>query len=233
MKEACENAPEAWDVVFHQKGEPFLLQHLEDPADKPHTAYPEFGDMVARCACGDADAMEALADWFEQWSKEPDVSPFYLRASNYWRYRAYRKGNPEAKEWFARYFVEHPGEQLESILFENSNHRAGYYSHSIPGKLLNDLGFRFFDAGRKYEIKQLEGDDLVEVSALESYEGPDEDGFGAEFYFDWWYLDENMQPIPGIKRMTATVSDTDDPRFQEARAKARKFLRERKTHSVS
>lgn len=230
-KEASGNAPEAWDVVFHQKGEPFLVQHLEDLPNKPHTAYPEFGDMTARCAGGDADAMEALADWFEQWSQREDVSPFYLRASNYWRYRAYRKGNPEAKEWFERYFAEHPGEQLESILPENSNHRIGYYSHSIPGGLLNALGFSFFDPKRKYEIKQLEGDDLVEVSAFESYEGPDEDGFGAEFYFDWWYLDENMQPFPGIKRMTATVSDTDASRFKEAQAKAREILRERKTQS--
>lgn len=227
----CKNIKEihygnltASDKIFHLKGLPFLEQHLEDQANLGHRADPEFGHLRDDCAQGDAAAMVAMADWFGQWAQKPDASPFYTRAANYWRYRAYRRGNPEAAEWFERYFAEHPGEQLESILPEHSNHRIGYYSHSVPGILLNDLGFAFFEAGRKYEIKQLEGEKLVEVSAFESYEGPDEDGFGAERYYDWWFLDENMQPIPGIGRINATVSDTDNERFMGTKARAREIL---------
>ncbi|MFQ9892579.1 MAG: hypothetical protein ACLRWH_05330 [Emergencia sp.] len=108
-------------------------------------------------------------------------------------------------KWFQRFFAEHPGEQLESILFESSDHRAEYYSYSIPGKMLNDLGFAFFSPGRNYEIKQFEGEDLVTASAFESHEPPDEDGFGAEDNYDWWFLDENMQLIPGVESVNATM----------------------------
>ncbi len=222
----------ASDQIFHMMGQPFLEQHLEDAANLGHRADPEFGRLRDGCAQGDAAAMAAMADWLGQWAREPDASHFYTRAENYWRYRAYRRGNAEAAEWFAQYFAGHPGERLESILPENSNHRIGYYSHSVPGKLLNDLGFAFFDPGRKYEVKQLEGKDLVEVSAPESYVGPDEDGFGAEHYYDWWFLDENMQPIPGTARITATASDTSEEPFKEKKARAEEILRTRKVIST-
>lgn len=216
------------DRIFHLKGEPFLIQHVENPANLGHASNPEFKRLAALCAQGDADAMSALADWFEQWSHKPDASPFYIRAANYWRYRAYRGGNAGAAEWFERYFAEHPGQHLESVLSENSNHRIGYYSHSVPGRILNDLGFDFFDPEKQYEIKQLEGEDLVEASAFESYEGPDEDGFGAEYYYDWWFLDENMQPIPGIQRVNAMVREISGSYFQKTRGRAIEILRKRR-----
>ncbi len=232
----CENIKEihygdlsASDRFFHLKGQPFLVQHPEDPANLDHASEPEFRQLTADCARGSADAMAALADWFGQWAQKPDASPFYTRAANYWRYRAYRRGNAGAAEWFERYFAAHPGEQLESVLYENSSYMAGYYSYSIPGRLLNDLGFAFFDPDREYEIKQSEGEDLVVASAFESYEGPDEDGFGAEYYYDWWFLDDNMQPIPGVGRINATMRETGEQRFKEMKTRAEEILRKRKS----
>ncbi len=218
------------DKIFHLKGQPFLIQHLEDPANLKHSADPDFIRLTARCAKGDADAMYSLSKWFEKLSHIHDASLFYIRAANYWRYRAYCKGNADATEWFLRFFDEHPGEHLESILYENNNHNEGWYSFSTPGKMLNDLGYGFFDPNRDYEVKQFEDEDVVEVGSYESTDGPDEDGFGMEEYYDWWFLDENMQEIPGIKSINATMRDRRVfDQFDKEREKAKEYLKRRKS----
>ncbi|MDO5133821.1 MAG: leucine-rich repeat protein [Eubacteriales bacterium] len=221
------------DKHFHMFGQPFLIQHLEDPANLNHREDPAFARLTAGCNTGDAGAMYSFAEWFEKWSHKPGASPFYIRAANYWRYRAYCKGDRKAAEWFDLFFREHPGEHLESVLFEYSNHRKGCYSHSVPGRIMNDLGYAFFDPGRDYEIEQYEGKDLVTVSAFEYYESPDEDGFGAEYNYAWWFLDENMQPIPGLKRVIATVGERNQSFFTDVRDQAIQILKQRKSIHAS
>ncbi len=208
---------------------PFLIQHIETSANFNHVTDKNFKQLTAGCAKGDADAMNALANWFGKLSRKWFASKFYDRAANYWRYRAYRKGQAEAVAWFKRYFAEHPGEQLESIISECSDHRGKYdFHHNILGKLLNDLGFDFFDANRKYDIRKLDYENIVEVSAFADYEGSDEDGFGDEWNYDWWFMNENMQPIPGIKKLYGEVKEIDDEQFRQARAKAVEILKHRR-----
>ena len=224
----CNNIKEAHyggltesDRSFHLMGLPFLAQHTETSANFHHANNTEFMDLVSQCTKGDANAMNSLAEWFEKMSRKWLASKFYMRASNYWRYRAYRKEQKNAIEWFNRYFAKNPGEQLESIISESCDHRGKYeYHHNIPGNLLNDLGFAFFDPERKYDIRKYDCENIVEASSFSKYVGPDEDGFGEEWYYDWWFLDENMQPIPGINRIRAEVKETDQEQFQEMRAKA-------------
>ena len=218
------------DKIRHLKGLPFLIQHTESPANFDHRSDADFIWLTGQCARGNSDAMNRLADWFESVSRREGASPFYLRAANYWRYRAYRRGNPQAVKWFNRYFKEHPGEPLESVLCENSDHATGWYTYSIPGRLLNDLGFDFFDPDRVYEIQQSEEDDIAEVSAYESEDGPDEDGFGYEEYYDWWFLDENLQPIPGVNKLNASTRERNCMRqFKEERAKTEEIIKQRKS----
>ena len=229
IKYADLNEP---DKVFHIKGQPFLIQHLEDAANLNHKKDPDFRQLTARCAKGDSIAMNALANWFEKWSNKPRASLFYVRAANYWRYRAFEKGNENAVKWFKQFFIDHPGEHLESILYESNDHNAGWYSFSVPGKMLNDLGYDFFDPDRDYEIKRFEDKDVVEVGSYESCDGPDEDGFGMEEYYDWWFLDENMQPIPGVNKVNASMRDRRVfPQFDNERAKAVEILRQRKINN--
>ena len=216
------------DKISHLKGQPFLIQHLEDSANFKHTTDPEFIRLTAKCAQGDDDAMYSLSKWFEKLSHIHDASLFYIRAANYWRYRAYCKENAEATEWFLRFFDEHPDEHLESILYENNNHNEGWYSFSTPGKMLNDLGFDFFDSNRDYEIKQFESEGIVEAGSYESTDGPDEDGFGMEEYYDWWFLDENMQEIPGVKSVNASMRDRRVfEQFDKEREKAKEIIKKR------
>ena len=36
------------------------------------------------------------------------------------------------------------------------------------------------------------------LEALQSEDGPDEDGFGRETYYDWWFFDDCLQSVPGL-----------------------------------
>ncbi|MBQ2433073.1 MAG: hypothetical protein II266_01465, partial [Clostridia bacterium] len=67
------------------------------------------------------------------------------------------------------------------------------------GKELNALGFMFFDEDREeYSLSGVDEDGVVEVSAWESEDGPDSDGFGREENYDWWYLNEFLIKPEGV-----------------------------------
>lgn len=66
------------------------------------------------------------------------------------------------------------------------------------GKTLNALGYTLFDPARDYQIFMPGEDGVVKVCSYVSEDGPDEDGFGREVYYDWWLLDEELNPIPDV-----------------------------------
>lgn len=96
------------------------------------------------------------------------------------------------------------------------------------GKLLNERGYSFFSPERSYSIGLPGEDGIVEVTAYVSEDGPDEDGFGREVYFDWWLLDESLEPIDGVP-MWHEYSNLD-MRNREAEWKQ---LREKAAEQVS
>ncbi len=51
------------------------------------------------------------------------------------------------------------------------------------------------------------------------------DGFGAETYYNWWFLDENMQPIPGTKCVNASFRKMDKDSFATEKARAIEILK--------
>ena len=221
------------DTLFHFRGQPFLIQCTKDFANLSHASTREFKKLTTLCAKGNPDAMLSLAEFFERYAQKEGASPFYRRAVNYWRYQAYCKGNEKAAHWFKTFFAEHPGERLESVLSENTEYCSNIYSFSIPGELLNQLGYSFFDSDKEYEIKRFaEEEGLVEASTFFDYESPDEDGFGAEYNYAWWFLDENMQPIPGVRRLIAEVRERNWSFFQDERKKAIEILRKQKIVSI-
>ena len=215
------------DRICHLKGIPFLNEKIEEKAILQHRTDPEFISLTEWCAKGNSDAMYALSEWFEKMSHKKSASPFYRRASNYWRYRAYLKGNGKACTWFKKFFTEHPGERLESVLFEFP--LLGFFSNAVSGEMLNDLGFSFFDSEKEYDFDNCEDEDVVVVSTFESYDGPDEDGFGMEDYYDWWFLDENMQQIPGTKKINASSREKRLSQFRNELAKAKTIMKQRKS----
>lgn len=102
---------------------------------------------------------------------------------------------------------------------------------SYSGEFLRELGYMFFDPRRRYTIERPGEDGVVEVNSWSSEDPPDEDGYGMEDYYDWWYLDESLQEIPGVS-MFPDYSYRDKrnswKRFSEERAKAAEEIRRRK-----
>lgn len=204
------------DERLHLLGRTFLVPVRLDPPKKDHSKNPAFLRLANACASADAHAMWEMADFFDALGSEP----FCQCAANFWRYRAFQYGSFEAARWLAAWMDEHPGKQMPSVLSETL---AG----SFGGKRLRDSGFLFFDPERSYLLTKRDAKGIVDVSAWSSTEGPDEDGFGMEECYDWWLLDEHLNPIPGIE-MIHDFSRNDrranEKRFQDRYNRAVKAL---------
>ena len=86
------------------------------------------------------------------------------------------------------------------------------------GLCLNALGFLFFAPGNEYHLAGRDADGVVEVSAYAGEDDPDEDGLGREICYDWWYLDNNLRPVPGtdcLHRFSNISKRANQKRFQE------------------
>lgn len=69
----------------------------------------------------------------------------------------------------------------------------------VSGKVLRERGFSFFCENKEYQIDKPDKSGIVRVYSKCREVGPDEDGYGAMEYFDWWIMDTNLEPIPGIE----------------------------------
>ena len=102
----------------------------------------------------------------------------------------------------------------------------------VSGKHLRELGYPFFKEDRDYSLR-LGADGVVAVSSWRGTDGPDSDGFGMEECYDWWLLDECLQPIPGVESLHGySRHDLRIPsvekRWQAAREKAAAIVAQRK-----
>lgn len=203
------------DVRLHLFGHAFLVPVKTAPLQKSHHTSPHFLRLAKGCTT--AEGMWEMAEYF---SKLGDAS-FYLCAANFWRYRAYRYGCPAAAQWLKQWMDDHPGKQMPSVLNETME---GYFD----GARLRDAGFLFFDPERSYSLSKADADGIVEVSAWSSTEDADSDGFGMEECYDWWLLDEFLNPIPGIE-MIHDFSRNDrranEKRFRDRHHRAAAYLR--------
>lgn len=121
----------------------------------------------------------------------PEIA-FYHCAANLWNYRSYERGNRAAAARMKTWVEASSGKPLLSA-FLTERLRG-----TADGRALNALGFLFFEAGREYTLNGMDADGAVTVSAYESEDGPDEDGFGRETYYDWWHLDDNLSLVPEV-----------------------------------
>ena len=99
------------------------------------------------------------------------------------------------------------------------------------GEWLREQGYDFFKPGREYSIRLPDSNGVVEVSSWCGDDGPDEDGYGREEYYDWWLLDEALRPIPGI-RMFHSYSRLDmrnhEKQWEQLKQQAAKILKIRR-----
>lgn len=96
-------------------------------------------------------------------------------------------------------------------------------SGTFAGKQLRKMGFTFFERDRKYTLEGVDQNGIVEVYSWCEEDGPDEYGFGREEFYDWWFLDRQLNEIPGVQPFFSysfherrTLSDRFDVQYKKA-----------------
>ncbi len=145
----------------------------------------EFQILAQRCAVGDVAAMDSMGDFFHHQSERKGTA-FFQCAENFWRFRAYLYGSERGKQYLDRWVAERPYERMDSPGIDERLAGTAY------GETLNALGFLFFSPGTEYDLNGLDKQGVVCACVFEGEDGPDEDGFGREEYYNWWYLDKYM-----------------------------------------
>lgn len=216
-------------IRCHLRGRSFLAPvRCVLPADGAYWLEEGFQAIAGQCGAGRVEAMEEMYAFFDAKRQADPETAFYGLAANFWRYRAYERGSGEAGLWLENRLRESPDGRLPSVFL---NERL---SGVADGLELNALGFLFFAPDREYHLAGRDEDGVVEVSAYESEDGPDEDGFGRETYYDWWYLDGGLCPVPGADCLHSysgidrRIKDVIE-RFQQAHAAAARAIRERES----
>ena len=202
-----EYADEFWRI----KGKRLTVRYGTDEPQIRHWNKPEFQNIARKCAEGDSTAMYEMMEYFHHKSLEYPDTVFYVRAANFWLYRSYQYGNQQAKLSLAKWLNVHPGQQLRTPKLSNS------LGGTMEGYMLNAMGFLDFKEDREYTLHGVDDEGLVLVDSYESEDGPDEDGFGRETYYDWWFFDECLNSIPQIPFLHSYSSN--DMRSKSAKEK--------------
>lgn len=209
---------------LHVRGQAFLkVENRFAPPNDPYWLEPDFRALADSCAAGNVDAMERMVRFFDEKSHASPDEPFYTGAANFWRVRAFENGSKTQREWLSSWLEALSGKRLSSACLTEK------LEGTVRGSALNALGFLFFEPDRVYSLAGLDGYGVVEASAYESEDGPDEDGFGREIYFDWWYLDGDLRAVPGVdclhsySSIDRRISDVRI-RFEAAHAAAAKAV---------
>lgn len=210
------------DQRLHLFDNCFLRVVRAELPQKDHSEDRIFRSLAAGCAGMNANAMWKMANYLE--SLGPEAA--YTYAANFWRYRAQQLGHRTAKRWLIKWIAENPETQMPSLLPEKLE---GYFS----GGELRFCGFLFLAPKRTYYLLRPDREGVVEVSAWSSTEDADSDGFGMEECYDWWYLDEALQPIPGVEMVhdySKIDKEASQKMFQGLHDEAARQIRSRRTH---
>lgn len=196
----------------------------ELPVEK-HWKTREFAALAKGCSLGKTEAIQAMADYFERKAKLHPEIVFYRQAFHFWIYRAWEWGSKGAKGYLEAWVREHAH---DTTLV--SPYLSERLSGSGDGTGLRALGFFFFQEGQHYNLSGMDADGVVEVSAWVDEDGPDEDGFGREEYYDYWYLDDCLN-LPPKGKCLHSYSSRDrrmehiKERFQIEQKKAAKAVK--------
>lgn len=184
-------------------------------------ASPALQQLADACAQGDAQAMLALSEYLTDPAKSPIVTPAYLqKGADMWLLRAAIYGSAQAQDRLRQELDRRPGLLRNSLLrWEFFIPERMHYWHEgcYPGRLLNAMGLLAFQPQESYLLAGLDGSRAFLVWQEAGYEAPDEDGFGAENYYDMFYLDEFFQPFPGVP----VVTDVTTRDIRQLASKAR------------
>ena len=142
----------------------------------------DFRGLAKRCALGDADAMLRVSDMLKAAGQEE----YMLQGARMWLIRAAVYGSGEAK---AR--LEAAPDSEEPYLSEQfMTPTEGNAKKVCHGEVMRKLGLLDFTEDDEYELFQLNKDRIYVASRYIGYDSADEDGFGMEDYYDYYFFDE-------------------------------------------
>lgn len=195
IKFVMEREPR-FDERLHWFGISFLVPDSSVCPVGTHISDPRFRMLAESCALGNSSAMWGMAEYFSGLG----ACEFYRLASNFWRYNAAQKNNAFAIKWLEDQLNENPNMRMPSVLPElfAGLGRIGA-AGNVNGKVMSHMGFSLFDAERDYYIAKADKNGIIIIDSWCGDEGPDEDGFGREEYYDWWFADEYLKQIPGTQ----------------------------------
>lgn len=173
-------------------GSSFLYSQRMKLPQEPYWREDAFRALAEQCAAGRVEAMEKMADEFFKRAEDESAYPFCRCAAQFWQVRAYLYGSERARRELLAWCEANPNARMTSPGLDERLIGTAY------GETLNALGFAFFEPDREYSLSGVDAQGVVEVSSWESDDGPDEDGFGREEYYDWWYLTEYLTLPAGV-----------------------------------
>lgn len=178
-------------ALCRARGEHFLVFRQIALPGETYWTQADFIHLAHRCAQGSIEAMEQMAAYFASQARKAEKPLFFQCAEQFWQVRAFRYGSQKAETWLEAWCQQKPKSRMVAPLFED-------LTGVTMGETLNALGFLFFQPDREYALSGVDEQGIVPVSSYESEDGPDEDGFGREIYYDWWYLDEFLTLPNGL-----------------------------------
>lgn len=204
----CSALAARQDTLYAEGASFLCARRMKAPEDK-YWLNADFRALAARCAAGDVRAMEEMCDCFENKeavAEDKAQACFYGCAAQFWRVRAWRYGSASAEAFLEKWVKEN--EANARMVSPGLTERL---SGTSDGDALNALGFLFFAPHREYALDGTDECGMVETSSYAGEDGPDEDGFGAEIYYDWWYLDDCLNLPEGARYISGfTHSERND-----------------------
>lgn len=172
--------------IYRAFGKSILTRADLELPDRRYWKSREFRKLAWNCADGNPAAMDAMCDYFHRLAETEKEPLFYQCAEQFWAVRASLYGSERGKQYIRDFVAKNKGDcthMVSPFLTENLN-------GSATGEELNALGFFFFKKGRGYNLSEVDSEGIVEVYSYWDTTDPDEDGFGCETLYDWWYLDD-------------------------------------------
>lgn len=191
-REKPQNALEERLEACSAVGSSFLYPQRMKLPQEPYWREDTFRALAEQCAAGCVEAMEKMADEFFKRAEGENACSFYRCATQFWQVRAYLYGSERAERELLAWCEANPNARMTSPGLNERLQGTAY------GETLNALGFAFFQPDREYSLSGVDAQGVVAVSSWESDDGPDEDGFGMEEYYDWWYLSEYLTLPTGV-----------------------------------
>lgn len=190
------------------------VENLDIPDFTPLKRY-RLEELVSECSACEPETMVKVAEFF---SSNAD-SEFCQAAANFWYYRAWLYSSEKAKEILCERYKK-TKKPLPTVTLPVTGNESG--------ERLYALGFSFFKKSKNYYVSLPDENGIVEVKFYVGSSDADEDGYGCEEYYDWWFLDENYKVIPAVKPlMSYSKHDkhTNEDRFTAQYNQAVRSLR--------